>query len=85
MNSRCIGDLLMVDFKKFRPMGPLDQHQLRNNITIELEKSQDFIKSIWYTNFINIFIDKNHSKSIAASQIDSFYNSVSVLASNQAS
>ena len=83
LNSRCIGEMLMIDFKKLRQIGSMDQHQLKNNITIELEKSQEFIKNIWYTNFINIFMDKNQFKSIPNSQFDSFYNSVSVLASNQ--
>ena len=83
LNSRCIGEMLMIDFKKLRLIGSMDQHQLKNNITIELEKSQEFIKNIWYTNFINIFMDKNQFKSIPNSQFDSFYNSVSVLASNQ--
>ena len=85
LNSRCIGEMLMIDFKKLRMAGPLDQHQLKNNVTIELEKSQEFIRNIWYTNFINIFIDKNDFKTIPSSQIDSFYDSVKVLASNQVS
>lgn len=73
----------MIDFKKLRATGSLDQHQVKNNIAIELEKAQEFIKNIWYTNFINIFMDKNQFKNIPSSQLDSFYNSVSVLASNQ--
>lgn len=73
----------MIDFKKLRMAGPLDQHQLRNNVAIELEKSQEFIKNIWYSNFINIFADKNKFRSIPSHQLNSFYNSVSVLASNQ--
>ena len=83
VNIRCIGDILMIDFRKLRAAGPLDQHQLRNNVTIELEKSQEFLKNIWFTNFINIFVDKNRLKSIPNSQMNSFYNSVTVLASNQ--
>ena len=82
---KCIGEMLMVDFYKLRPTGALDQHQLRNNITIELEKTEDFIKNNWYTNFINIFMDKNKFKNIPFQQLDSFYNSVTVLISNQVS
>ncbi len=83
MNSRCIGEMLMIDFKRLKQAGPLDHHQIKNNVTIELEKSQDFIKNIWYTNFINIFMEKNQLKSVPSSQLESFYNSVNVLASNQ--
>jgi len=75
----------MVDFKKLRSIGPLDQHQLKNNVAIELEKTQKFIKNIWFTNFLNIFADKNHLKSIPHSLHDSFYDSAGVLASNQVS
>lgn len=83
MNSRCIGEMLMIDFKKLRQTGPLDHHQIKNNFSIELEKSQEFIKNIWYTNFINIFMEKNQMKTVPNSQLDSFYVSVTVLASNQ--
>ncbi len=83
INNRCIGEMLMIDFKKLRATGSLDQHQLKNNITIELEKAQDYIKNIWYTNFINIFMDKNQFKNIPNNHLNSFYSSVSVLASNQ--
>lgn len=82
-DQKCIGEMLMLDFHKLRSSGPLDQHQMRNNITIELEKSEDFIKNNWYTNFINIFMDKNKFKNIKENQLDSFYNSVTVLISNQ--
>jgi hypothetical protein len=84
-SNKCIGDILMVDFKKLRSIGPLDQHQLKNNVTIELEKTQKYIKNIWFTNFLNIFADTNHLKSIPYSLHDSFYDSAAVLASNQVS
>lgn len=83
LNNRCIGGMLMIDFKKLRKAGPLDQHQIKNNISIELEKTQEFIKNIWFTNFINIFMERSQFKSIPNSQMDNFYDSVTVLASNQ--
>jgi hypothetical protein len=81
-NSKAIGESLMIDFKRLRAHGPLDQHQLKNNVSIDLEKMQDFIKGIWYTNFINIFADRTRYRPIPNSQLNSFYASVSVLASN---
>jgi hypothetical protein len=81
-NSKAIGNILMIDFKKLRLHGPLDQHQLKNNVAIELEKMQDYIKGIWYTNFINIFADRSKYRLIPNSQLNSFYDSVSILASN---
>ncbi len=82
-NYKCLGQMLLIDFEKLKFAGNLDQHQLRNNITIELEKSQEFIRNIWYTSFINIFVEKNRFKPVPNSQLYSFYNSVAVLASNQ--
>lgn len=82
-DRKCIGQMLMIDFSKLRASGALDQHQMRNNITIELEKTEDFIKNNWYTNFINIFMDKQRLKNIPSTQIESFYSSVAVLISNQ--
>ena len=78
----CLGDILMIDFSKLRTYGPLDQHQLKNNIAIDLEKNQDFIRGIWYTNFINIFADQTKYRPISNSLLPSFYRSVTVLASN---
>ena len=75
--------MMMIDFSKLRQNGPLDQHQLKNNIAIELGKSQEYIKNIWYTNFINLFVDKSKFKPVPSSQLNSFYNSVATLASNQ--
>jgi hypothetical protein len=84
-DHKCIGEMIMVDFHKLRATGALDQHQMRNNITIELEKMEDYVKNNWYTNFINIFMDKQRFKNIPYQQLDSFYNSVTVLISNQVS
>jgi hypothetical protein len=93
-NHKAIGKILMINYAKLRKEGHMDQHQLRNNITIELEKMQEYIKNIWYTNFINIFVDKNQKNqqqttattknaSNQITQSHSFYNSVATLASNQ--
>lgn len=81
--SLSLGDMLMIDFKRLRQAGPLDQHQLRNNVTIELEKTQEYLKNIWYTNYINIFVEKTRQTPIHSSLLTSFYNSVTCLASNQ--
>ena len=79
----CMGQMLLVDFSKLKAQGPMDQHQLRNNITIELEKTQDYIRNIWYTNFINLFVDKSRFRPVPDYQTQSFYSSVAILASNQ--
>jgi hypothetical protein len=82
-NFKSIGEILMIDFNNIKSAGPLDQHQLKNNVSIELEKSQDWIKSIWYTNFVNLFMDSTKTKDINELEMDSFYASASILASNQ--
>jgi dynein heavy chain len=81
--KKSIGDILMIDFKKLRAAGALDQHQLRNNVTIELEKSQEYLKNIWYINYVNIFFEKTKETPVPHALMNSFYHSVTLLASNQ--
>lgn len=77
--------MLVIDFKKLRQIGggALDQHQMRNNVAIELEKSQEYLKNIWYTNYVNIFVEKLKQTPVPSSLLQSFYHSVTCLASNQ--
>lgn len=39
----------------------------------------------WFPEVVNVFIDKNMLKHLSSAQVDSFYNSVSTLISNQVS
>lgn len=75
--------MIMIDFSKLKAMGPLDQHQLKDNIAIEIDKTEDFIKNIWYTNLINIFTDKQNFKPVSTEQLNSFFNSTTTLIANQ--
>lgn len=81
--SLALADMLMIEFRRLRLAGALDQHQLRNNVAIELEKSQEYLKSIWYTNYVNIFIEATRQTPVPSSLLQSFYQSVTCLASNQ--
>lgn len=81
--SIALADMLMIDFKRLRLAGALDQTQLRNNVTIELEKTQDYLRNIWYTNYVNIFIEATKQTPLPNSLLQSFYRSVTCLASNQ--
>lgn len=80
---KSIGEMLMIDFKRLRATGALDQHQLKNNVAIELEKSQEYLKTIWYVNYVNIFIEKIKEYPVPNALLNSFYHSLSLLASNQ--
>lgn len=42
-----------------------------------------FLYVSWFPEVVNVFIDKNMLKHLNSSQVDSFYNSVSTLVSNQ--
>lgn len=42
-----------------------------------------FLLTSWYPGVINIFADKNNFTSIKPEKMESFYNSVSTLISNQ--
>ncbi|XP_052285538.1 dynein axonemal heavy chain 12-like isoform X2 [Dreissena polymorpha] len=79
MCQTTLGNMILVDCSKFRSQGPMEFESLKNNIILDLEKTEDKLMHSWYPKIINIFSDK--STNFKASE--SFYNSLTTLVSNQ--
>ena len=61
----------------------MDFESLKNNVILELEKTEDKLMHSWYPKVINVFGDKNNFTNIKPDKMDSFYNCVTTLISNQ--
>lgn len=56
---------------------------LKNNIILDLEKMEEKLMHSWYPGIINVFSDKNNFVNIKPESMESFYNNVTTLISNQ--
>nr|XP_020824636.1 dynein heavy chain 12, axonemal isoform X2 [Phascolarctos cinereus] len=63
--------------------GPMDCESLRNDVSINARKTEEKLMNTWYPKVINIFTKKEAHDDIKAEKLDSFYNCVSTLMSNQ--
>ncbi|XP_054243607.1 dynein axonemal heavy chain 12 [Indicator indicator] len=73
---------LLVDFSSFRLKGPIDCESLKTDVSLSCSKAEEKILNTWYQRIIGLFSQKALS-GIKLHQVDSFYNSVAVLMSNQ--
>ena len=76
----CMYSIIVVCF---RSQGPMDFESLKNNVILDLEKTEDKLMHSWYPKVINVFGDKNNFTNIKPDKMDSFYNCVTTLISNQ--
>ncbi|PVD24358.1 hypothetical protein C0Q70_14839 [Pomacea canaliculata] len=83
MCQTTLGSMILVDCSTYRMNGPMDFEGLKNSVTLDLEKTEEKLMHSWYPGVINIFADKNNFTSIKPEKMESFYNSVSTLISNQ--
>nr|XP_020824639.1 dynein heavy chain 12, axonemal isoform X5 [Phascolarctos cinereus] len=74
---------LLLDLTGFRAKGPMDCESLRNDVSINARKTEEKLMNTWYPKVINIFTKKEAHDDIKAEKLDSFYNCVSTLMSNQ--
>nr|KAG5708500.1 hypothetical protein BaRGS_026227 [Batillaria attramentaria] len=63
--------------------GPMEFESLKNNVILDLEKTEEKLMHSWYPGIINVFADKNNFTNIKPENMESFYNSVTTLISNQ--
>nr|XP_006252735.1 dynein axonemal heavy chain 12 isoform X3 [Rattus norvegicus] len=63
--------------------GPIDCEALRNDLSIQARKAEERIMNTWYPKVINLFTKKEALEGIKPEKVDSFYNCVSILMSNQ--
>ncbi|NXG35216.1 DYH7 protein, partial [Dromaius novaehollandiae] len=76
-------DLLIVDLSSFRSGGPIDCESLKTDVSLSCSKSEEKLLNTWYPRVINLFTQKEAFDGVKLDRIDSFYNSVATLMSNQ--
>ncbi|XP_055985527.1 dynein axonemal heavy chain 12 [Sorex fumeus] len=76
-------NLVLMDLKGIRAKGPIDCESLKNDLSIQIKKSEEKLLNTWYPKVINLFTKKDLIEGIKPEKLDSFYNCVSTLLSNQ--
>ncbi|MEJ1276595.1 hypothetical protein NN561_007501 [Cricetulus griseus] len=76
-------DMILLDLTGIRAKGPIDCEALRNDLSIQAKKAEEKIMNTWYPKVINLFTRKEALEGIKPEKLDSFYNCVSILMSNQ--
>ncbi|XP_078517697.1 dynein axonemal heavy chain 12 [Lissotriton helveticus] len=83
LGFQTFSNLLVVDVSGERKKGAVDCETLRNNVTLACTNMEEKLRNTWYPKVIKLFTQKDALLGIKPDRIDSFYNSVSALMSNQ--
>ncbi|KAM4720749.1 dynein axonemal heavy chain 12 [Rhinophrynus dorsalis] len=75
--------LLIVDLSGYREKGPVECESLKNNVSLTCAKTEEKLLSSWYPKVINLFASERTLQLNKPDKIDSFYNCVTTLMSNQ--
>lgn len=67
----------------YRANGPVEFESFKNTIILDMEKTEDKLNNSWFPGIINVFADKNSFVSPKAEKLDSFFDCVTTLISNQ--
>ncbi|XP_069874839.1 dynein axonemal heavy chain 12 isoform X1 [Dipodomys merriami] len=76
-------DKVLLDFTGIRDRGPIDCDTLKSDLSLQTMKAEEKIMTTWYPNVINLFVKKESLEGIKPDKLESFYNCVSILMSNQ--
>ncbi|RXM97062.1 Dynein heavy chain 12, axonemal [Acipenser ruthenus] len=76
-------DLLLIDLSDIRSKGPADCESLKNNVMLECKKMEEKLLSTWQAKVIHLLTNPETLKGIKPDKLDSFYNCVATLISNQ--
>ncbi|NXL74930.1 DYH12 protein, partial [Leptocoma aspasia] len=76
-------NFLVVDFSSSRLKGPIDCKSLKTDASLSCSKAEDKIMSTWYQRVIGLFTQSEALDGVKLDQLESFYNCVAVLLSNQ--
>ncbi|NWI39194.1 DYH12 protein, partial [Picathartes gymnocephalus] len=76
-------NFLVVDFSSSRLQGPVDCKSFKTDASLSCSKAEDEIMSSWYQNVIGLFTQSEALDGVKLDQLESFYNCVAVLMSNQ--
>ncbi|NXW00315.1 DYH12 protein, partial [Fregetta grallaria] len=74
---------LVVDFSSFRLKGPIDCESLKTDVSLSCSKAEEKILNTWYQRVISLLTQKESLNGVKLDQVDSFYNCVATLMSNQ--
>ncbi|KAJ6668326.1 hypothetical protein lerEdw1_015703 [Lerista edwardsae] len=80
---RTFSKLLVVDISGFRSRGPVEIESIQNDVSINCLKTEEKLLSTWYPRVINLFTRTEALEGIKSDKVDSFYNCVATLMSNQ--
>uniref|UniRef100_A0A803SP16 Dynein axonemal heavy chain 12 n=1 Tax=Anolis carolinensis TaxID=28377 RepID=A0A803SP16_ANOCA len=80
---KTFSDLLIADISGFRSKGPIEYETLQNDVSINCLKTEEKILNTWYPRVINLFTRKEALEGVKPDKVDSFYNCVATLMSNQ--
>uniref|UniRef100_G1P4G7 Dynein axonemal heavy chain 12 n=1 Tax=Myotis lucifugus TaxID=59463 RepID=G1P4G7_MYOLU len=85
LGYKTFANTLLLDLTgiRNRAKGPIDCESLKNDLSIQARKAEEKIMNTWYTKVINLFTKKEALEGIKPEKLDSFYNCVSTLMSNQ--
>jgi dynein heavy chain len=83
MCQNTLGTMVLFDIQAYAVQGPMEFDHLHEKIINDLEKTEERLMHSWYPNIINVFADKTKFKTIKSEKMDSFFNAVTTLISNQ--
>ncbi|NXH14929.1 DYH12 protein, partial [Bucco capensis] len=76
-------NFLIVDLSSFRLKGPVGCESLKTDVSLSCSKVEEKILNTWYQKVTGLFSQKAALSSIKLDQVDSFYDCVAILMSNQ--
>ncbi|NXE34589.1 DYH12 protein, partial [Ptilorrhoa leucosticta] len=76
-------NFLLVDFSSSRLKGPVDCKSLKTDASLSCSKAEEEIMSTWYQRVVGLFSQSEALNGVKLHQLESFYNCVAVLMSNQ--
>ncbi|XP_037760095.1 dynein axonemal heavy chain 12 isoform X2 [Chelonia mydas] len=75
--------LLIVDLSNVSLKGPIDCESLKNDVSLNCSKTEEKLLNTWYPRVVNLFTRKEALEGVKSDKVDSFYNCVATLMSNQ--
>uniref|UniRef100_A0A674AX37 Dynein axonemal heavy chain 12 n=1 Tax=Salmo trutta TaxID=8032 RepID=A0A674AX37_SALTR len=75
--------LLLVDLTDCRSTGPVACESLKHKLAVECERIEERIMNTWFPKVIHLLTSRDMLQGVRPEKLDSFYNCVSTLISNQ--
>ncbi|XP_010136445.1 PREDICTED: dynein heavy chain 12, axonemal-like, partial [Buceros rhinoceros silvestris] len=76
-------NFLVVDLSSLRLKGPVACESLKTDVSLSCSKAEETILNTWYQRVIHLFSQKDALRGVKLDKVDSFYNCVAALMSNQ--